>query len=565
MKKNEKIFLILTDVFIFILVIYPLFLGGVVGGYDPGFHMGRIQSLATNLGSGHFPNPIGFEYLHHFGYGIGFFYGNFLLYPFAIIHLLGLGLYQTYLFMIGCFIFLNILTINYVTHKLFHNTWATILSAPIYLSATYFITVIYVRAAIGELMAFAIIPWIFLSLFKIIQGEPKYWVMFGISFSLLLVTHILSFLIVTATALLYAVMNIIPIWKNKPILFSFLKGTALFLGLSCVFLLPFIQQYMTQSYVSTAVASNGQYSIIADSAWVKKVIFQPTKYITINGIRLAILIAISVVYYLYQGFRYHFKNKLSLQSLIVIVLYSALIFSNSLLNYAVSIFKPMVLLQAISRVCVVLIPLLTLLVANALGEIIGHFKYLKFASITVLFALIAVVTIMLPIKSNLDFVANRKGPIPHFSISMGEYEPSAFMNYQRKQGNFQINSDTLGNSEDIDIVKNNHYEVVAKIHDNQGSRTIMLPRLNYLGYQITTKYNGKTVTKPATTKNGLVATKLPSSLKSGTVTVKYRLTTLSKLGWAITIVTLLFLLGYGFQRVRPLRRENSTNKVIHSK
>lgn len=53
-------------------------------GYDPKFHIARLQTLAHNLQAGHFPNPIGFEYLHTLGYGVGFFYSNFffILSPF---------------------------------------------------------------------------------------------------------------------------------------------------------------------------------------------------------------------------------------------------------------------------------------------------------------------------------------------------------------------------------------------------------------------------------------------------------------------------------------------------
>src|SRR5699024_10111305 len=111
--KREKTILIILDIITLILVSYPIFQGGIIGGYDPGFHMARIQTLASNIASGHFPNPIGFEYLNHFGYGIGFFYGNFFIYPFAWLHLLGVSIYDSYVTYLIVFTILNIISINY--------------------------------------------------------------------------------------------------------------------------------------------------------------------------------------------------------------------------------------------------------------------------------------------------------------------------------------------------------------------------------------------------------------------------------------------------------------------
>lgn len=242
MNTREKRYLIVADIFILILAIYPIFLGAVVGGYDPGFHMGRIQTLASNISAGHFPNPIGYEYLNKFGYGVGFFYGNLFIYPFALLHLLGLSLYRSYIVYIVSFVILNIFSINFVVHKLFHNSWATIISAPIYLSSYYLYGVMYYRAAAGELVALAIIPWILLSLFKIVKGEYKYWYMLGIGFSLLLATHVLSFLITVSAAIFIFILNLKSVFKDKKIFYSYVKGAFLFLGLSAVFLFSFVEQ-----------------------------------------------------------------------------------------------------------------------------------------------------------------------------------------------------------------------------------------------------------------------------------------------------------------------------------
>ncbi|MFD1471688.1 glycosyltransferase family protein [Companilactobacillus mishanensis] len=544
MSTRDKRILIVIDILLFILVIYPVFQGGVIGGYDPGFHMGRIKTLASNIASGHFPNPIGFEYLDKLGYGVGFFYGNFLLYPFAILHLLGLSTYAAYILFLAFFVIMCIVGINVATQKLFQNSWTTFFSAPIYLSSYYFISLIYIRAAAGELVALAIIPWVLLSVFKMVQGETKYWIMFGISFSLLLVSHILSFLIVVVTALLILIMNLVPIFKNVKIFFSFIKGTALFLGLSAVFLLPFVEQYTVQSYNSTAVDGYGNYLIIVYSIWMKNHVFDPAQFISTNGQFLTYLLLFAILYYVFKLIwkRGHIsKNKIIPQSLIIIILFASLIVSPDLLQFAVKVCKPLVLLQVITRLNVMILPLLTFLAANALGEIVHNWGKFRLPVVGVFMIALAVITVMNPIKQNMQQVKARPQHIPVGSISMGEYEPKDFMNFMIKN-NFQVNPKLLETTQDIDITANNHHEAIIKVNNIKGSKTLMLPRLYYKGYQVTTKYAGKTVTKPAIKKNGLVSTKLPNNFKSGTLKVTYRNTTASKVGWFITITTLLIML-----------------------
>jgi hypothetical protein len=306
-NKREKTILIILDIITLILVSYPIFQGGIIGGYDPGFHMARIQTLASNIASGHFPNPIGFEYLNHFGYGIGFFYGNFFIYPFAWLHLLGVSIYDSYVTYLIVFTILNIISINCVMQKLFHNSWATILSAPIYLSSYYVIGIIYFRAAAGELIALAIIPWIILSLQEILQRKYHYWPLLAITATLLLVTHILSFLIIVTTALLLCLFNLKTILKNKQILCSLLKSAALFLGLGSSFIFSFVQQYLAQPYTDTAKIADGRYSILVIANLMHHN-FDTKQFIAINGTFLTLLLLLAAVYYLIRSIKKPYLN-----------------------------------------------------------------------------------------------------------------------------------------------------------------------------------------------------------------------------------------------------------------
>jgi hypothetical protein len=312
--------------------------------------------------------------------------------------------------------------------------------------------------------------------------------------------------------------------------------------LTSVFLFSFVQQYTAQKYVDTSKTADGQYGLIVNAMLRKNPVFDTQQFLPVNGTFLVILLLASLVFYLIKNRGFHFPDKLIPQAFIIIILYSSLLLSTDLLKLAVKIFKPLVLLQVISRVDVVILPLLTFVVASALGEIISHIGKLQIPVTAVLLVVIAAITVAFPIKSNLDFVANRKGPIAPYSISMGEYEPAAFMKYMTAN-NFKVTPDTVAKAEGFKVISNNHNGVTVKIDQNDQHRTIMLPRLYYKGYQVTVNSNNKKTVVPAKVKNGLVATTLSKSFHSGKISVEYKMTTLAKTGWIITIMTLI-LSGY---------------------
>ncbi len=550
LKTHFKWLLIIVDILLLVLISYPIFQGGIVGGYDPGFHMGRIHTLATSLSSGHFPNPIGLEYLGKLTYGVGFFYGNFFIYPFALLNIAGVKLFSCYIAYLIIFAGLGIVAINVVTQKLFHDNWATLLSGPLYMSSYYLITIIYARAAVGELTALAIIPWILLSVIKIAQGETKYWVMFGLSFSALLVSHILSFMITLVSAIILVLLNLVPVVKSRKIIWSYCKGTLLFVGLSSVFLLPFIQQYTLQKYNDTALDPTGHFLILEYSEMMKNHVFDIQELVGANGIFLNIVFVSSILYYLFKYFQkrdFHICNKIIPQLFILYVLLSAMIVSTALLQYAVKKFPSLVTLQCITRLNVVIMPIMTLVSASAIGDLIKNWGKFIFPITAIILATIAVITINFPIKTNMKDVASRRGPIFDTSISMGEYQPEAFAQFNNKYWD-RVTAKYLAANQGYSIVENDHDAAVVKISNNQSARIILLPRLYYKGYQTTIKYDGKTVKANALSQNGLAAVNLPKDFRNGKVSVSYRDTDISRAGWLITLLTVVSMCGLGIYK-----------------
>lgn len=547
MSQKHRYYLIISNLCIFIIITYSLFTWGVQGGYDPVFHIDRIHTLATNLSHGHFPNPIGFEYLNHFGYGLGFFYGNFCLYPFALLNILGISSYHCYLLFILCCVLAAIVAIDFLVHKLFKKDWATIVAAPLYLSSYYYIGTIYFRGAAGELLAFAITPWIFLGLLEMIKGRHHYWPLLAVSFALLLVTHILSFFILAATALILIVLNLSQLWRQRGLFLSFCKSAALFLGLSMVFILPFIEQYFAQTYLDTSKnPGENTYLVIADIA-NSNPFFSPSRVIHLNGGFIFTLFLLSIIWNIYQyqqqkNFNHNLKQAYSL-----IFILGLFIISPLALRILVKLFPPIVFLQIINRLNVAILPLTVLVIAKFCADFISTLSIKKSPLLILFLAAISIITIMIPLRQNKQTMAPRRVSTPNYftySISRGEYEPQALYNYIAKH-NFHIVPNSIARKGHYHILINNHQKLQLQFNKDVNSALIMCPRTYYLGYQAFQNHEKI----PITSKNGLVTLRIRHISKLETVNITYRLTKLAKLGWIIFIITLISMFSIFIKKV----------------
>lgn len=202
--KGLLVFTVLSITFV--LAVMPIWLNGIRGGYDPNFHMGRILAVADGIRAGHFPNPIGYRYLDGLGHGVGFFYGNFWLYPFAFFVAHGAAVAQVYTVLLCVLVIGAMVTIGLTALVITKNIGAAAVAIPVYVLNNYTVSVLFGRAAIGEAMALVWLPLVVLGAYAIWHGWRYDWWLLGGSMAALLVSHLLSFVIaVTFLALLVLV------------------------------------------------------------------------------------------------------------------------------------------------------------------------------------------------------------------------------------------------------------------------------------------------------------------------------------------------------------------------
>lgn len=240
-KKISYHFILIVLVFITSL---PLFGSLLYYCYphDLFYHTQRILSFSQAIKMGQLPVRIYAEAFDGFGYGIPIFYPSLFLYFPAILYIGGVSLVKSY----NIFLFsVNVITAIiafYSFSGILKSKEKGLLATVIYVSSTYRLVDLYTRAAMGETLALAFLPLALYSLFCIKDGERSKWLLLALSFSCVLQSHLLSFVILAGFTIVYALVHIKDFLRINAII-NVVKAVILFLLLNGWFLIPLLKNY----------------------------------------------------------------------------------------------------------------------------------------------------------------------------------------------------------------------------------------------------------------------------------------------------------------------------------
>lgn len=252
--KKKKSFFIFAAIAVFVL----LALIGIRGmNHDSYFHIARIRFIAEEFkqnGLGAIPIRIYSGQNNGYGYGTPLFYGETLLYPFALLVALGFDLLSVSMLAYFVFFLLNFI-IPYQVCKKFFDEDRSAFFALLYASSPYLLINVLQRGAIGEVMASAFLPIVLLFFYQILQEERfniKNSLFLAIALTVVANVHIIS------TLMLIVFMFIIFVFANlkkkdinyfKNTLLSFVCASVIFLLLNASYLLPMLEQIMTYDFM----------------------------------------------------------------------------------------------------------------------------------------------------------------------------------------------------------------------------------------------------------------------------------------------------------------------------
>lgn len=263
MKKtltSKKVVLIVAGLLICVAFCYPLFSNGLIRGHDTYFHLCRIEALKEAYLHGDFFPRLYYEQNFNFGYGTPLFYSDIFLIVPALIRLSGVPIVITYKLFIFICTCLTFVSMYYVVRKLSQNSYSGFLSAIIYLFTAYRITDVYVRGAIGEILAMIIIPIIILEIYKILYTEQYSYKLLGVFFGLLLLSHNISFILMCAVFGIFILCNFSKLRKEKERIFCIIKAAILAIGCLAFFLFPMLEQLSSGQYAINEFVSDSNIS-----------------------------------------------------------------------------------------------------------------------------------------------------------------------------------------------------------------------------------------------------------------------------------------------------------------
>lgn len=243
---ENKLIIAIAVLSVFIIFI-PHLQKGIIKGSDSPFHLARIESLAAELHNGTFPVKVHSVLCYDYGYGVGFFYQNHLLYIPALLQLLGLSLEVSFKVFAALMIIATWLLTFYGALCITKDKYSSALAATAFLFSNQILTSYYWDFSMGSSLGMIFIPLAIAGMIEFVtKNKPP--IMLTVGFLGLSYTHLISaymtFFVCLIILLAYGRQVI---QSLKKVLYLILAAGSV-LALSISFWLPMWEQFRQQTY-----------------------------------------------------------------------------------------------------------------------------------------------------------------------------------------------------------------------------------------------------------------------------------------------------------------------------
>ncbi|MCC6166566.1 MAG: hypothetical protein IT329_04995 [Caldilineaceae bacterium] len=243
-------------------VFRPFYREGLPRSFDGGLHLLRLGLLDETLRAGAIYPRWAPDALLGFGYPLFGYYAPGSYYLAELLHLLGLSFYAAFVTAFGLLMLAAAAGMARLAWDLFEGqSWPTALAALAYLYAPYLVTNTYIRGALAEVAAQALLPWILWCARRLVYSPQPRRAALPLAFSLaaLAITHNITLLFTPPLLLGYLAVLWFSAGRPRPSLSAALLALLLAMGLSAFFWLPLL-------FERTFVANTG--FEIARTVWL---------------------------------------------------------------------------------------------------------------------------------------------------------------------------------------------------------------------------------------------------------------------------------------------------------
>lgn len=482
--KKETIIDILICVLMTCICLFSFFDSKIIVNIsqDITFHINRFVGLANAFEEGQILPKI-YPYANNgFGYATPLFYCDLFLYPFAILYHFGLSAVWCYKLCVLFYTTLGNIFIYLIFKKETNNRKLSLLASFLYLTCSYHLLNIFIRGALGEILAMTFVPLVLYTIYRILVKHEDCFIFLGISFSLLVQSHLISSLLYGifffCMIVVFLIMNRKDFSLIKKTIITIIKGTTLALLLCAWYLLPMFEQMYSQTFW---LSVNSQYNNINTTIQPVSDLIRSSSYKFIPGIGI-VLVLFNILYLLVK------KNKYITIIIIYILFMYLIIFGlipGTILNVA----------QFYFRFYIVIFPLSIIVMLYVLGGL-KHKNILIVFSILILFTNAVVTNIKM--MNDGEYYLNNNATINEVN-SITSYKYNLDYNHDELGGAeylpyteyMDYNNDLLAikyidkNKQMIDYIYeyDRHFSSIEFICDNEDELELLLPLSYYKGYK----------------------------------------------------------------------------------
>lgn len=536
LKKNSTFLSILLLMLIVTSITFFSIRNGLLRGHDLTFHLSRIKGLKESL---QIPDIKALIHpgLYGYGYANGLFYGNLFIYFPAILNLLGLSLCKSYVIFTWICSILTAISMFVLVKRITKSNQASVLASILYTLSAYRICDLVVRAAIGEILSFMIIPIVILGLYEIIYGDYKKWYLFSIGFVLLVQAHIISTVIMAILCIVMIIANLYHLLSEKVRLKYLIFSGILGVLLGAFFIFPLLEQYLIGdlevSHVRNNIGSNCLpiERIFLGFSYYSNAVFYPP------GVGI-LLIVVSLLRFKIKDID---KEEKKIIDLFLIIGFGCLICITGFFPW-----KELADYVGFMQFAWRLYLFATVFLSISAGMIIKNisFKTSK-RKIIVIIIFLQIISTCINIYYSFYAVHNYWGVAgmeyisgyDDYYVGTGEYLPNKTdLDKLRERGEVVTsNNDSIH----LDYEKNKNRITIEYSNNNQKDTYIEVPLLYYKGYTVKSNKKEYPVKKGT---NNIIRVYLTSN--SDKIMIYYKGTTIQKISSIVSFFALIFLVYY---------------------
>ncbi|MFH5810747.1 hypothetical protein [Companilactobacillus sp. FL22-1] len=214
-----------------------------LGTSDNRFHMMRIEGLYQSILHHNYFPIVNMSFMEGMGYISNIFYSDFLIYPAAILRLMGYTPAQT---IVRFYLMLNFLTFSVAFlcfYKVQRKYWNSLVFSFVYTLGTYRLHDMLFRHDLGEVGAFLFLPIAVLGIYEIFYGERKRnWLFLTFGMAGIIYSHAISPILVAILIIAIMIFQVSELKTHPKRLLSLIWASICTGFLTVGYFLPMLEQ-----------------------------------------------------------------------------------------------------------------------------------------------------------------------------------------------------------------------------------------------------------------------------------------------------------------------------------